>query len=412
MLFSFKNLLPSERALLIASFFQSMGMEIAYFVGITGYAAYDLQADETLIAKVMLSLTLSMMAGSLVAGPLVDRFGPRRVLITLLLITGTVSFGAFYVGKNIPLFILFVVLVGFHFSASKTVFHSYAPFLYSTKVGLSRVNSFILGGGYVAAIVGPVIGALIVKSYPTMTTFGLSAFGMYISAAAVYFAQELRTPFEEDEGKPGLKQSLDGAKLLFKVSSLRYYLGVGILLWFSFGAFDALESLYYKNIVKVSIEYMGWVNSMIGIGLIVGVFILSRISFKRLNAKLLAWLVAGVGVGSIVYTATTSIYFVMLGGFLLGVAFGIADPLMRTLMQHDAPLGSIGRVMGASNLIRSGMTVFPLLAAPGLARLFGIQRVLVGASTLTVILAMGLYVVARRVDATQGPGRDIKEIDH
>ena len=101
----------------------------------------------------------------------------------------------------------------------------------------------------------------------------------------------------------------------------------------------------------------------------------------------------------------------MLGGFLLGLAFGVAEPMMRTLIQADSPLASVGRVLGAIQTFRVGFTIIPLMLAPSLAKIFGIQQVLIGASVLTVILSFTLVPLARSVDKSLADKRLIYAID-
>lgn len=404
------NLIPTEKALLASSFFQNFGIEAAYFVGITGYAAYELEAGPELIALVMFYLTMFQMIGSAVSGALIDRMGPRKTLIMSMSLNIAISLFSLFLGHNVPVFIAFVAGLGLTFSMSRTSFHSFAPYIYDQKAGLSRVNSLILGAAYTASIIGPAAGALVVRNFPIQTVFLVAAGVSLVALYAAFRSEELRCPVNENREKHALKDSLEGLRLNLTISTLRFYLLIGILMWFSFGAFDALESLYYKDVVGVGVEWMGWVNSFIGLGLVIGVFFLSRFSPKMISSIMLTMMLALVGAGSILYTATTSIYFVMAGGFILGIGFGIGEPMMRTLIQHDAPLESVGRVMGASTIVRAGMTLMPLAVAPQLSKLFGVQKVLVGASALTVLFAVMLIPYSLRVDKREKSTRNIGEI--
>lgn len=407
----FKNLNTTEKALFTSSFFQGLGVETAYFVGITGYAAYNLHATPSLIATVMVSLNLANVFGSIISGAAIDKWGPRKIVVMSLILLAITSACSVLVGTNVPIFIVFAAVLGFILSVSKTAYNAYAPYVEEGKAGLKKINSLVMFGSYSSAIFGPTIGGFIVKYYPTMTVFLFCAAAALIALVVVVFAKEQYTPRKEKRPKHPLREATEGVRLVFTTQSLRYYLVVGVMLWFSFGAFDALESLYYKDIVHASIEWMGWINGAIGFGMVIGVVILSRIPSRVINSVLLALLVGCVGIGSIVYVATHSVYIVMLGGFLLGVAFGIAEPMMRTLVQADSPLESVGRVLGAIQTFRVGFTIIPLMLAPSLARILGIQQVLIGASVLTVVLAITLVPLARRVDKSLANKRLIYAID-
>lgn len=407
----FKNLNSTEKALFSSSFFHGLGVETAYFVGITGYAAYNLHATPSLIATVMVCVNIAQILGSTVSGVCIDKWGPQKIVGAAALATIAVSLCSVFVGTNVRAFIAFASVLGFLLSTSKTSYNAYAPYVEEGKTGLKKINALVMFGSYSSAIFGPTLGGFIVKFYPTMTVFLFAAAAVAVSFVAVLFAKEQYTPRKEAQNRHPLREATEGVRLVFTQQSLRYYLVVGIMLWFSFGAFDALESLYYKDIVHASIEWMGWINGAIGVGMVVGVVALSKFPSRFINSVLLAIFVGCEGLGSIVYVATHSVYVVMLGGFLLGMAFGVAEPMMRTLIQADSPLASVGRVLGAIQTFRVGFTIIPLMLAPTLAKLFGIQQVLIGASVLTVILAIILVPIARNVDKTLADKRLIYSID-
>jgi hypothetical protein len=101
----------------------------------------------------------------------------------------------------------------------------------------------------------------------------------------------------------------------------------------------------------------------------------------------------------------------MLGSLILGIAFGINEPLMRTLIQADSPLEFSGRVMGTVELFRVGMTLLPLALAPGAAKILGTQGVLIAASTLTALSALCLIAESRHIDMVAAHRRKISQID-
>src|SRR5688572_22962813 len=69
------------RRLAFARLISSTGGEAAFFVGIWGRAAFDFNATPSQLAGMMATLGVLSLVGSAIGGVLVDRFGPRRVLI-------------------------------------------------------------------------------------------------------------------------------------------------------------------------------------------------------------------------------------------------------------------------------------------------------------------------------------------
>ena len=156
---------------------------------------------------------------------------------------------------------------------------------------------------------------------------------------------------------------------------------------------------------------MGWANTAVGVGLLLGVLLLTRIPVAKISTKLLGWFVLSIGATSIIYVGTSDIRVVILGAFLVGLAFGLSEPLLPTLVQSDAPFWAVGRVMGTMQFFRVGSTLLPLAVAPALSELFGVQGVLVGASALTVVLALAVLPATRRLDRERASLRHIERID-
>ena len=69
------------RAVVIARLVSRIGGEAAFFVGIWGKAAFELDATPAQLALVMAALGVASLIGASVAGVLVDRFDPRRVVM-------------------------------------------------------------------------------------------------------------------------------------------------------------------------------------------------------------------------------------------------------------------------------------------------------------------------------------------
>ena len=81
------------------------------------------------------------------------------------------------------------------------------------------------------------------------------------------------------------------------------------------------------------------------------------------------------------------------GQLLLGAAFGMVTPLTNTLVQMHAPLHVLGRVNSVMNAGFNGAGVLPLLAAPALAAMFGVQQVMVGASIAVFVVPVACMVL-------------------
>lgn len=163
---------------------------------------------------------------------------------------------------------------------------------------------------------------------------------------------------------------------------------IGFLGFFAYGAFDSLESLFYRDVLRVGADWMGWLSAASGVGVVVGSLLVLRIPKQRLSTRLLAAILALVGVGSMIYTGTPIVAVAAVGQVICGIGFGALAPVRTTLTQQRCEPGNVGRV---SSVMRMGMNsagTLPLLVSPALAAAFGPQAVLFGASTLAALIGL------------------------
>ncbi|MCL2379194.1 MAG: MFS transporter [Coriobacteriia bacterium] len=437
----------NERWLVLANLVREVGMQAAYWVGIFGYAAYGFGGNPTIIAAVMLTFNASSMVGSVVGGMVVDRIGPRKTVLYSSLITIAVCVLAFTMEGSLAAFIVMVAIFGITTTVLHTAYMSFAPYLERTKVGLRRVNSFLTVGTFIAAIVGPAMGAVATDSFSVYSVFILMAVATAIGTGITMVVREIYSPngngdsdkadqavaivatgdidettvkaaesvqptnsSAKEKSNP-FAEALEGWYIIKQSRNLRFYLIASIAIVFGFGAFDALEPLYFKQVLEVELSWIGWINAVGGIGLIVGVALLVLIPARKINARLLVLLIPICGFATILYVGTTNLYFVVAGQLALGAVFGIFDPLLRTLIQADSPLEVSGRVLGTINTIMVGLLLIPLVAAPGLSNLFGVQEVLVSAGILTLVLGLLLFPMGKKLDADSGDSRNIEGVD-
>lgn len=245
-------------------------------------------------------------------------------------------------------------------------------------------------------VVGPLVGSAITSVSSTRMVFvfgAVMALAGLVPAAGFY---PLRQPAEE-EGAEYSDNSLSAGFLAVAAKpTLRMLLAVGFLTYFGYGAFDPLESLFYRDVLRVGVEWMGWLSSAAGIGAIAGSVILMRLPARFTNMRFLLLALFSMGLGCLVYVGTPFVVVAMAGQMLLGFSFGVIGPLQSTLVQMHAPLSALGRVSAVMGFGYSVAGVVPLFMAPWLARVLGVQQTLVLASSLVALLPLACMVFLRR----------------
>ena len=389
-----------------ARFISRAGGEAAFFVGIWGAAAYTFHATPVQLAVLMGVLAGTTILGTLVSGVLVDRYDPRRVLVGAEAVFVPVAL-SLMLAQTLTQLTALVALLGFFGAPVMTATASFAPFLSDDRDGLERVNAWIEGAGSLSLIIGPAIGALIARVASIEWIFALDAATSLIAVILVWPVRVNRPAVERHTPAGAWSEFVEGLRFTYASRPLRYYVLIGTGMWLGFGAFGALEPLFFRDVLRTGVESIGWVNTVFGIGLVAGAALLVRLPKRIISARGLAIVSAIMGLGALLYVGTDDIRIVAVGAVTWGVVIGSAEPLLRTLIQADSPDDYVGRVAGASRVHQQAGELIPLAFAPALAAAFGVQAVLIGGGFVLSLVAVATYAEAAAVDRLISSRREV-----
>jgi MFS transporter, DHA3 family, macrolide efflux protein len=387
------------RAVVLARLISRVGGEAAFFVGIWGKAAFSLEASPAQLAVVMAALGVASLIGASVAGVLVDRFDPRRVVIW-----GEIAFVpaalALIFTNTIPSLAVATFVLGLVGTPVFTAISSFAPYLTNDEERLAKVNSWIEGASWAAFVVGPAIGALLAGSIGVDAIFALDA-ATSLVAAALLWPVKVRQLARDETRTGGWSELKAGFRVAYGNPRLRFYIWVGSSVWLLFGMFSALEPLFYRDILGVEVEALGWVNSIFGVGLIGGTIIAGRLPRRFRSATWLTILVGMNAFGVLAYVGTDILTVVVLAAPFWGLIIGQMAPLHRTMIQINAPEEAVGRIMGVNHIHAEVGHLLPLAFAPALAAALGVQQTLLASGTIVAVVAIAFIGPARRLDRTR-----------
>ena len=387
---------PNVGRVVAARFISRAGAEAAFFVGIWGKAAFEFDATPGELALLMASAGIASLLGAALGGILIDRFDPKRVLIVaeLAFVPPTL---ALVLPETLDQMTVVVAASALCGAAVMTAVASFPPFMTSDPSRLHKINSAVEAGASAAFVVGPGLGALISRYASLDWIFVLDA-ATSVVAVALVAGVSLR-PAEQREDRAGAWREFgEGFRFAYTTRSLRLFLSIFTGLWLSFGAFGALEPLFYRDILKTGPEALGWVNMLFGAGVVAGSVLLGRLPSAFVSARAALIGAAASGLGAVIYTGTADMRVVLIGAVYWGVVLGVMFPMVRSLIQSDTPDHLTGRVMGTTNISNHIGELTPLTFAPLLAATFGIQAVLVGCGVCLIILALAAFPEGVAVD--------------
>ena len=394
-----RALSPMARRLVLMRFFVYLGIQCAYFIGVVGTLTYALDGGVGDNALGVALLNLTLIVGSFVGGPLLDRMGPRRyfALVVAALVLAAVAFQPLS-GSACSVFAGAAIL-GTAMGMADLVAKSFPAYLTGDLDELKRINSAVYTVSNVAVVVGPLLGGTLAAALSTSSVFlllGICALVSVVPALGFRPVRSATAPNDAEEASPGLGR---GFRTVFSTPALALLFWSCFLAFFGYGAFDPLESLYYRDVLNVGVEWMGWLSSAAGVGGVVGSLLAMRLPARHANMRTLLVILASQGISCVAYVGTPWVAVACAGQALLGVAFGMLMPLHATLVQRHAPLSALGRVNSVMNFGNNVAGVIPLLCAPLLSRVLGVQGTLLAASVF--VFAMPLLIgVTRRAEVS------------
>lgn len=390
------------------------GFQTSYFIGVIGTLTYADDASVVATSLAVLFMNVFVILGSFAGGAALDAWGPCRHFF--LSIVGTLATGAAILvfDSATGIVLLGAVLLGFTMGFAQPIATSYPAYLTDDPVELKDINSAIAMFSNVSIIVGPMLGGFVAAATSSRAVFVLMMLFTALALIAGWSFKPRAGFATTREGKPATgeitsdkaSQSPDpntssratfatSIKTVFTNSVLALLFCIIFLSNFGYGAFDPLESFFYRDVLRVGVEWMGWLSSACGVGAVLGAVLALRLPPHLVNLKTLLVALMSVGLGSLLYVGTPYVGVALVGQIALGVAWGVVNPLHNTIVQTTAPLEQLGRVnsvMGFGNMFAG---VAPLAIAPWLAATFGVQQTLVGAGMVVTAVPAALLLLGR-----------------
>lgn len=389
------------------------GFQTSYFIGVIGTLTYADGASVVATSLAVLFMNVFVILGSFAGGAALDAWGPRRHF--MLSIVGTLATGAAILvfGSATGIVLLGAALLGFVMGFAQPIATSYPAYLTDDPVELKDVNSAIAMFSNVSIIVGPTLGGFVAAAassravFVLMMLFTVLAFvvGWGFRPQTSHVAGHADADSAEEGERAGRSSNPNTSsratfaasiKTVFTNSVLALLFCIIFLSNFGYGAFDPLESFFYRDVLHVGVEWMGWLSSASGVGAVLGAVVALRLPPRFVSLKTLLVALMSVGLGSLLYVGTPYVGVALVGQIVLGVAWGVVNPLHNTIVQTTAPLEQLGRVnsvMGFGNMFAG---VAPLAIAPWLAATFGVQQTLVGAGMVVTAVPAALLLFGRR----------------
>ncbi|MDP9122278.1 MAG: MFS transporter [Acidobacteriota bacterium] len=382
---------------------------------VIGVLTFRLHATAGQITGVQVSYLLPIAILGVIAGVFVDRWPVKPTLVAsdavraglvLLLLLATRLWHYYAVLAAIS------VVSSFFAPAQGVAIRSAVP-----AHGLRAANALMQQVMFGMRILGPAVAAFLVGAFGPISCYladSASFVGSALLIASVAFNLPPKAPPQPVPGAPqpaalariwiDMKQGIDfiahHASLLFVILALASGM-------FVIGCFGPLIAVYVRDNLHSSTRVFGLASALIGVGMLVGINLLTAVAKNLKSSTLVYSGLAGIAAGLTFLAATAHVWSTFLGNFVIGLAVaGIVIP-SQTLIQQETPPPLMGRVGSTVMSLVFTAQISGLLLSGVLAASIGVRQVFaVCAVLLAVLIAVGrLWMEPKERGQGEAPSR-------
>jgi len=251
----------------------------------------------------------------------------------------------------------------------------------------------------VGMFAGPAVGGVLLALSGTSAVFALTA-ALNLWSAIFVLQVPRDKPAEPAQRQHLLRELTTGLATVLRERALRVVIGLSAAQAVIDGAIEVLLVVVALRLIHGGDNAtLGWLNTAIGIGSLVGAVLVAFVAARRRLAGGLAigLLLSAVPLALAAVVSTLAPALVLVGALGVGAIFVQVNGV--TLLQRSAENEVMGRVFAfLESLIMAGIAIGSI-ATPGLVSWLGPRGALIAAGAVLPVLLVWLWPSLRKIDA-------------
>ncbi len=388
--------IPAFRRLWLSQLVSIFGDFLALYA-VIAMVSFQMHGTPRQVTLISVFFILPLALISPIAGVFVDRWDPRRTMITSDLVRGVLILGLVLAKAPAHVYgVLFATSVfsSFFMPAQSVVLPQIVP-----MQGLLSANAAMQQAMQIVRIFSPAISGALVG------TLG-GAFCYYLDSATFFFSAFMLSmiavpPRPEHANKQMtsvMSDILSGMKFILTHEVIGFVIVSIAAGMFALGAFGSLLAIYVRDILHLGSTIYGVLGSFIGLGALAGSVPLAKYGSRFPNKApmiVLGLLGCGLSIGVIAAFGNAPMTFA--GCLAIGLSTSLLMVPAMAMMQGQVPPEMRGRVSSSSMSLMTLAQGVALLFTGDLASRFGINSVYYGSAVLLAAIAgFGYWILRRR----------------
>ena len=312
------------------------------------------------------------------AGAIVDRFENRALLVVVSFAQAAVVAGMVAGADELWVLLPLMALLGFGVAVSQPAEFSLVPAAAGAG-DVARANGLMETVRSLGFTAGPLVGGALGAAGLLRLALAINALSFVVVGVTALVLRARRQPVPADHGEP--VRARDGFAFLFRQRDLAIALGGAVAALAVFSISVTAEPFFVTEVLDGGPLAYGILLTSWTLGMAAGSGALAhRVRSSVAVGGLVAVTLQGVGIAG---AALSPVLWMALIGFVFGgVAHGVKNVLLRTLIHERVPDALRGRAFAAYNGARNG-------AELGALALGGIAVAAFGARTALLIAGVG-----------------------
>lgn len=313
----------------------------------------ELHISPSLAQLTLTAVMVGMALGQVVGGPLSDKMGRKRPVLTGMALFALSSYLCTKT-NSIHLFLLLRFIQGFFGSFGLVIARAIAKDIKSGD-DLLRFYSILMMIQGIAPILAPVAGGIVLQFTDWHGVFELlTAVAMLLTLGCIVYRETL----PREKRIPNMKRTFRSFPLLFRDS---YFMGCCLVQGFLFVAFFgylAASSFVFQEIYGLTPEHYSYILGAIGLGLFLTSALPGKLAGQVLDDSMLRWSILLSLVGSL--ALLPGLWFRMSLWYVLPVLFISIVPLsVVETVSLSMGISRQGKRAGAASAVLGFFSVAP-----------------------------------------------------
>jgi predicted MFS family arabinose efflux permease len=370
------------------------------------------QVAQTLALLLVVQVGPAALCGFLFAGPLVDRFPRRTLMVAADVLRGlSVATLLFDPHPSPAHFYAVAVCLGIFGAVFQPALQSSIPNLVDPD-RLVAANALVATTYQFAVMAGPALGGVLVASLAPRVVFSLNALSFGVSAAFLAFTQIPHTVRTHAwEGLRAAKTDLaEGFRYAMSSRLIRGIFIATTVVMLGAASKTPVEPLFVRQVLTRgpdlarTAQVLGLITGAWGMGMLFGSFAAPALARRWPRERLLPVAIAVVGALVLLVSRTTDFSTVLLAWLAAGSANAVGNVSYDSLLQERTPDALRGRVFAASEAVLDSAYLAGAFLAGWLAGAYRASTALsVSGAILLLAAALGWILIPTRSAAGAEP---------